>query len=66
MAEEYFKVTPINTVYVCDNGECASVEVEFTGRILMSHPPQYVHQCPICKRQYNLTKKYPLIEYIEE
>ncbi len=66
MAEEYFKVTPVNTVYICDDGECTGAEISFTGQILPSFPPQYVHKCLICERQYNLTKKYPLIEYIEE
>jgi len=51
--------------YYCD--ECFDEEIKYTGEMLMSYPPLYVHQCPKCKKRYNLRKNYPVIEneYVE-
>jgi len=44
--------------YLCD--EC-NTELIFTGDILLSFPPQYVHICNKCKTTKNLDKIYPCI-----
>ena len=51
---------PVELHYHCD--EC-NTEVEFTGNVLMSSPPKYVHKCPNCNEEIWLEKSYPCIVY---
>ncbi len=37
-------------------------ELEFTGEVLLSNPPKYVHKCEKCGNTVWLDKKYPCIE----
>jgi len=37
--------------------------LKFTGQVLTSSPPYYVHVCGICNKRYNLHKLYPCTEY---
>lgn len=52
---------PVELHYYCD--ECKTVEIEATGRVLTSNPPQYVHICPKCNKEYHLDNVYPCIDY---
>lgn len=44
----------------CD--ECGE-EMEFTGMVLASHPPQYPHACPKCGHRTMAVEKYPKVRY---
>jgi hypothetical protein len=48
--------------YICD--DCESGVMAFTGRTLLSHPPQYEHQCTQCgMTRYFRGVTYPKIVY---
>lgn len=42
---------------VCDE------EMEFTGMVLTSYPPQYPHSCPKCGHRITTTEQYPKVRY---
>lgn len=51
---------PVEVRLFCD---CCGVEMQYTGRTLLSNPPRYEYECPEChttKIEYN---QYPRIEY---
>lgn len=52
-------VTPKRLRMFCDCGE----EMEFTGRTLMTFPPQYVHKCKSCGEEARLASQYPYISF---
>lgn len=54
------EVKTIRLQQYCD--DCKYEEMVCT-RVLLSYPEQYVHQCPKCKREKTLSKRYPCIEY---
>lgn len=58
--EKETEVKTIEVYYECPN--CNEVNMEFTGRT--NSPPKYIHQCPKCKYQKSLSKKYPYIKYV--
>lgn len=35
------------------------------GTVLPLTPPRYEHECPACKRKYNLRNTYPSVVYEE-
>lgn len=39
------------------------LETDTTGRVLLSNPPQYVHICPKCNKEYHLDNVYPCLVY---
>lgn len=60
MEKEYLK-QPIEVKLFCDY--CGE-EMEATGGVLLSDPPQYVHVCPKCNAKQNIrNKQYPYIKY---
>jgi len=62
MREKEIIVEPYAVIAVCSDcgGEFLPVESE---RILLTDPPQIVHECTDCKRRQNFTRKYPEIRY---
>lgn len=62
MAETKRLVDVYQVDFLCD---ACQVSVVATGMTFMTYPEQYQHQCPDCKRHYDLYKHYPLIEYRE-
>lgn len=40
-------------------------EMEPTGVVLCSFPPQYEHYCPNCNNRLNVSKSYPSVKYVE-
>ena len=60
MEKEYLK-QPIEVKLFCDY--CGE-EMEATGEVLLTYPPQYVHVCPKCNAKQNIrNKQYPYIKY---
>lgn len=46
----------------CDKCE---TEMQPTGAVLCSYPPQYEHYCPKCNYRLNTSKSYPSVKYVE-
>lgn len=46
----------------CDTPKCTG-EMQFMGTVLTSNPPQYPHQCPVCKTNRTFWVLYPEIRY---
>jgi hypothetical protein len=46
-------------------GKCGNGVMRPTGRVLMSSPPWYVHECSNCKAWENYRQRYPYIKYEE-
>jgi len=63
MSERETKVETYQVRLFCDS--CPSSEMEFTGDMLASNPPQYPHRCPTCAKVTRERTKYPLIRYRE-
>lgn len=61
MTEQNFQVVPIGIKYICDL--CKEGEMEYTGNMLMTNPPQFTHKCNRCEVEKSFFKKYPTIEY---
>lgn len=53
------RVNSYEVKYYCRCGE----EMTFTGRSLMSYPPQYPHKCDTCGSIQNLKNKYPMMKW---
>lgn len=51
------RTRPVVVNYRCDF--CEQADVEPTGVVLTSDPPQYPHVCPRCKKTVNLKATYP-------
>jgi len=58
--EREIKVKSYKVKYVCDDDECKH-DVVFTGEVLTSFPPLYIHKCESCGKKYNLRRSYPYI-----
>ena len=63
MSERETKVETYQVRLFCDG--CADSEMEFTGAVLMSNPPQYPHRCPNCGKVTHERTKYPLTRHKE-
>lgn len=59
MPEQRYELTPYGVKYMCD--DCGN-EMHYTGQMLMSSPPQFVHAC-FCGVQKNLNDKYPVVRW---
>ena len=53
------ELKPVIYVAKCDCGG----EYEYTGRVLLSNPPKYVHKCNRCNLPVNLNRISPHICY---
>lgn len=64
MKKKYFKVQPMMTKFYCES--CGG-EMEATGEVLTSMPPQFKYQCLECA-EYDITSDGATIWYqtIEE
>lgn len=47
---------------MCDTPKCKG-EMKPTGSVLTSMPPQYPHQCTVCKTNRTYMTAYPEIRY---
>lgn len=56
------KIQPIQVDLYCTD---CHVPVKFTGEILDSYPPIYIHKCPQCGRKHTDNVNYPYIIYEE-
>jgi hypothetical protein len=59
MGEQRYELKPFGVRYVCKCGN----EMEYTGQMLMSDPPQFVHLCNECNSKENLREKYPTVRW---
>lgn len=58
------KLRPVETVqvdYVCD--KCGIGHMELTGRMLLSDPPKWPHECTNCCAERTFDVKYPTVRY---
>ena len=53
------EIKPVRYVAICDCGG----EYEYTGAVLLSNPPLYVHECCRCHLRTNLKSISPEIRY---
>ena len=60
MAERIEFLEPVRVTKLCD--KCRG-EMRQTGKVFMTHPPQYPHVCIKCNNQVTYKKSYPAIEY---
>lgn len=37
-------------------------QMEFTGKMFLTDPPKYEHQCPQCHKKETYSKQYPFVE----
>ena len=54
------EVKPFEVKQYC---ELCGEELTFTGEVLLSNPPKYVHKCDKCGKQFTFSQSYPSIEY---
>lgn len=59
--EKKEEVKVVEVRFFCD--QCDN-EVVFTGRIQPISPPNYIHACKKCSKQFIFKKAYPSIEYL--
>jgi hypothetical protein len=64
MAEVKSIVTSYLTDMICD--KCGVGEMEPTGLVLTSSPPQYQHQCNNCGNPENYPVQYPFLTQEKE
>lgn len=57
------EVVPVKSKAFCRD---CDVELQFTGEVLDSYPPQYVHYCWQCEKEFYLSKRYPKVDYVEK
>lgn len=60
MPEHNRAIKSFIVTYEC---ECGKADIEFTGRVLTSLPPYYVHKCPACGKEHKLRKQYPNLDH---
>lgn len=58
--EKESRIESWSVKYFCDEEKCKGVVV-FTGEVLTSYPPIYIHKCEDCGKQYKLRISYPYI-----
>lgn len=64
--EKKFELRTVIVKHFCE--PCAKVgggEYLPTGRVLLSNPPQYPHECNNCGEEKIFEKSYPTLEYVE-
>jgi hypothetical protein len=59
MGEERFEMKPYGVRYKCNCGG----EMIPTGKMLMSNPPQFPHECKECREVVNLKEKFPTVRW---
>lgn len=64
MSETYSPVRAVKTNYICDR--CSEGNMVSTNVSNLTHPPQFLHRCDVCKWTASFTKIYPHIEYLPE
>lgn len=63
--EKRIELVPYRVYKYCDDCKERG-KLLFNGKTLPSNPPRYVHECPICKKEYNLRTTYPAVVYEEK
>ncbi len=56
----------VSVDYQCDVEGCDGVMRPAGMNMLLSDPPQYPHECTVCKTPMNFPHRYPNFGYVQE
>lgn len=57
------KETEVKAFEVKQYCDACGEELTFTGEVLLSNPPKYVHMCDKCGKKFTFSQSYPCIEH---
>ena len=57
------KETEVKAFEVKQYCDACGDELTFTGEVLLSNPPKYVHICDKCGKKFTFSQSYPCIEH---
>lgn len=54
----------IKSIYICD--KCGQSEMSPTGKVFLSNPPIYEHECKVCGTIKEFNKCYPTMSIVTD